>query len=158
MVSLRGLMLEVLRQSNASITVLADMLMASKTCSGIYVIRSIYLFDEMGENIMLLLNHSNKDVESKQLKNEIRVVYRCASTLIEMDTMILRTMDKSKYGKLIEQLDSYMSNIQEALIQGAWELVRIYGPKDAVSIVTPGYQALSGIWKEYRKTVLPMEV
>ncbi|MDP4089041.1 MAG: hypothetical protein Q8930_07195 [Bacillota bacterium] len=154
---LRGLMLEVLKNTNASIMVLAEMLKDLKTCRGIYVIRSIYLFDDMGEHILLMLNNIHQDAGSDELKSDIQDIYKCASMLIEMDIMLLRTIDKAKCGELMAQLDSHMNKVQEVLIKGAWELVRIYGPRKAVSIVTPGYQAMSGIWKEYRKAVLPIE-
>lgn len=157
MESLRGLMLEVLKSTNASITVLAEMLKTLKTCSGVYVIRSIYLFDDMGEHIMLMLSNTYQDAGNGELKSDIQDVYKCASMLIEMDIMLLRTIDREKCGELMAQLESHMKDVQKALIKSAWELVRIYGPKEAVSVVTPGYQAISGIWKEYRKAVLPLE-
>ena len=50
-----------------------------------------------------------------------------------------------------------MTTIQEDFCLLARELVKIYGVKEAMLIVTPGYQVMSGIWIEYRRLMLPLE-
>lgn len=157
MIILRGLMQEVLKCSNASISVLAELLKVLDSTSAIYVIRSIYLFDDMGERIMLILNHNEQYAGNEELKTNIRKVYQCASMLIEMDTKLLRNKDKLMSVDITDEFDTTIKEMQLVLCKAAWEVLRIFGPKEAVLIVSPGYQLLSGIWKEYRKTVLSIE-
>lgn len=154
MLNINYFLLEVGRHAEASTAILRSMLMLPKVNNNPYVTRSIHLFNDMLSNINTPLQDKSLNIDREELKSHLHAVYECATVLKEMNTMLTRTVDKSKYGEYLSQLKTFMDSIEAVLTSMAREVVRLYGPREAMFIVTPGYQALSGIWKEYRKLLV----
>ena len=115
------------------------------------------LIDDMIEQISLIVKVHYLENGIEEMKKDINSVYQYASKLMDIDHRLSKEVRLENYNVLLNKLKAAMNNQQENLSKLAWEILKAYGPREAMIIVTPGYQVLSGIWVEYRRFVLPME-
>lgn len=157
MTNVNYFLLEIERCAEESISILKSMLMMPRTSNNTYIIRSIYIFSDMLSSVSFILKEKGLDEDSEELKYHIQAVYECATAIMEMDRMNKRTANKSLYGELTQRLKALISSIQDLLTEMVVEIVNLYDYREVTYIVNPAYQALSGIWTEYRKLVKTQE-
>ncbi|WP_163192514.1 hypothetical protein [Clostridium thermarum] len=117
----------------------------------------IRLIDNMVTHTSLIVKVHYLEVGEDEMKKYIRNVFLYAAKLMELDYKLSREEGNEELIAKLSKLSEIMRNIREKLSNLAWEVLRVYGPKEAMLIVSPGYIVLSGIWIEYRRSVLPME-
>lgn len=157
MVKFNSLLLEVANISKEAVETLKDLLLIPKVKCKTDIYEYLCIIDDMVDQISLIVKVHYLENGEEEIKKEINTVYQYASKLMEMDHRISKELDAECYNVLLNKLKANMINLQENLSKLAWEILRGYGPREAMMIVTPGYQVLSGIWIEYRRVVLPME-
>jgi hypothetical protein len=157
MVKFNGLLQEITKFSTEAEETLREFLLLPKVKYNTDICEYLCLIDNMIKQISLIVKVHYLDTGEEEMKKDINIVYQYASRLMDMNHKLSKDSEVEKYNVLLNKLKAIMKSQQENLSKLAWELLWVYGPREAMIIVTPGYQVLSGIWIEYRRFILPME-
>ncbi|NLZ48073.1 MAG: hypothetical protein GX895_04665 [Clostridiales bacterium] len=157
MIIINNLLKEITECSEMAMEALKDILKLPQFKYNKDIIKYLCLIDDMCQEIPLILKVHYLECAEEEIKFRINSVYRYASGLIDIFYNLSRALAKANCNILPNKLKSAMTTIQEKFCLLAWEIVKIYGVKEAMSIVTPGYQVMSGIWMEYRRIMLALE-
>lgn len=157
MIIINNLLKEVTECSEKAMEALKDMLKLPQFKYNEHIIRYLCLIDDMCQEISLIRKVYYLEYGEEEIKHRINSVYKYASGIIDIFYSLSGALTKANYNTIPNKLKSAMTTIQEDFCLLAWEFVKIYGVKEAMLIVTPGYQVMSGIWIEYRRLMLPLE-
>lgn len=157
MININNLLKEVTECSEKAMEALKDMLKQPQFKYNKEIIKYLCLIDDMCQEINLIRKVHYLEYAEEDIKIKINSVYKYASGIIDIFYGLSRALTKANYNTIPNNLKTAMTTIQEDFCMLAWELVKVYGVKQAMLIVTPGYQVMSGIWMEYRRQMLPLE-
>lgn len=157
MIIFNNLLKEITECSEKAMEVLKDILKLPQFKYNSDIIKYLCIIDDMCQEIYLVTKVHYLEYAEEDIKIRINSVYRYASGIIDIFYSLSRALAKANYKTFPNNLKKAMTTIQEDFCLLAWELVKEYGIKEAMLIVTPGYQVMSGIWMEYRRKMLPLE-
>ena len=157
MVKFNSLLQEITKFSEEAYIILRELLLMPNGKYNTDINEYLCLVDDMIEQISLIVKVHYIENGIEEMKRDINSVYQYASKLMDIDHRLSKEVRLENDNVLLSKLKAAMRNQQENLSKLAWEVLRVYGPRETMLIVTPGYQVLSGIWVEYRRFVLPME-
>jgi Asp-tRNA(Asn)/Glu-tRNA(Gln) amidotransferase C subunit len=157
MVKFNNLLLGAAKISIEAEKILEDILELPKVSLRTDINKYLCLIDDMVAQITLIVKVRYLETGEEKMKKYINDVFQYASKLMELDYKLSREEGNKDYIDVLSKLRVNMTKLQGVLSKLAWEVLMVYGPREAMMIVTPGYQVLSGIWIEYRRVVLPME-
>lgn len=157
MININNLLQEVTECSEEAMEALRDMLKLPQFKYNKDIIRYLCFIDDMCHEISFISKVHYLEYAEEDIKIKINSIYRYASGIIDIFYSLSRALTKANYNTFPNNLKTAMTTIQDNFCKLAWEVVKVYGPKQAMLIVTPGYQVMSGIWMEYRRAILPLE-
>lgn len=84
-----------------------------------------------------------------ELKENIHIIYKSMGSGEETHKMFKNAFPQSIPESTKSLLDANMQSLKRLLVQMAPHIVRIYGESESLSVVTPDFQSLVGIKRQY---------
>jgi hypothetical protein len=126
--------------------VVRELLKSPGTDHNPYVIRLLILLEELYQKSEAAAMEINLQASNKSLKDSLSVMYRDGEEIEEMYKMLKRTIPSITPLSLILQLEADVKKIKDLLTTLVPYVVGIFGSREALFIVTPGFQHRAGLW------------
>lgn len=109
--------------------------------------RLLVLLSDLKEHTLHFMEKFSTQAEKEELKNDAHIMYEAGSMIDEMHMMLKNTLPSSIPIIFKNRLDYEIYYIIELLTGLSLYMKDIFGPREVLYVVTPGFAALSGIWK-----------